>query len=126
DAWWLLGIDGEGRGSGVEVVEWRENEESGVVESWRVNRFGCYSSQFKSWEGDRSSSKLSRDQTSNSNSSMNPIPKGRIRRSSKQKVENSNFKENPLPPVLMAEIKLWHKILFHPRLQPPISSLSTV
>nr|GEW84435.1 hypothetical protein [Tanacetum cinerariifolium] len=22
DAWWLLGIDGEGRGSGVEVVEW--------------------------------------------------------------------------------------------------------
>nr|GFB24070.1 hypothetical protein [Tanacetum cinerariifolium] len=22
DAWWLLGIDGEGRGSGVDVVEW--------------------------------------------------------------------------------------------------------
>nr|GFA31347.1 hypothetical protein [Tanacetum cinerariifolium] len=22
DAWWLLGIDGEGRGSGVEVVKW--------------------------------------------------------------------------------------------------------
>nr|GEZ39855.1 hypothetical protein [Tanacetum cinerariifolium] len=21
-SWWLLGIDGEGRGSGVEVVEW--------------------------------------------------------------------------------------------------------
>nr|GFC45858.1 hypothetical protein [Tanacetum cinerariifolium] len=29
-AWWLLGIDGEGRGSGVEVVEWRENEERGL------------------------------------------------------------------------------------------------
>nr|GFC28880.1 hypothetical protein [Tanacetum cinerariifolium] len=51
DAWWLLGIDGEGRGSGVEVVEWRENGESGVVGSWREIRFWCYSSQFKSWEG---------------------------------------------------------------------------
>nr|GEX28204.1 retrovirus-related Pol polyprotein from transposon TNT 1-94 [Tanacetum cinerariifolium] len=46
DAWWLLGIDGEGRGGGVEVVEWRENGESGVVESWRENRFGCYSASY--------------------------------------------------------------------------------
>nr|GEW97826.1 retrovirus-related Pol polyprotein from transposon TNT 1-94 [Tanacetum cinerariifolium] len=45
-----------------------------------------------------SSSKLSRDQTSNPTSSTNTTPKGRIRRSSKQKVENSNFEEN-LPPV---------------------------
>nr|GEZ42049.1 reverse transcriptase domain-containing protein [Tanacetum cinerariifolium] len=45
-----------------------------------------------------SSSKLSRDQTSNPTSSTNPSPKGRIRRSSKQKVENSNFEENPLSP----------------------------
>nr|GEX04361.1 hypothetical protein [Tanacetum cinerariifolium] len=45
-----------------------------------------------------SSSKLSRDQTSNPTSSTNPTPKGRIRRSSKQKVENSNFEEH-LPPV---------------------------
>nr|GEV48178.1 hypothetical protein [Tanacetum cinerariifolium] len=45
-----------------------------------------------------SSSKLSRDQTSNPNSSTNPTPKGRIRRSSKQKVENSNFEEH-LPPI---------------------------
>nr|GEY51976.1 reverse transcriptase domain-containing protein [Tanacetum cinerariifolium] len=44
-----------------------------------------------------SSSKLSRDQTSNPTSSTNPTPKGRIRRSTKQKVENSNFEENPLP-----------------------------
>nr|GEX23453.1 reverse transcriptase domain-containing protein [Tanacetum cinerariifolium] len=52
----------------------------------------------------RSSSKLSRDQTSNPTSSTNPTPKGRIRRSSKQKIENSNFEENPLPPeVPMAE-----------------------
>nr|GFA45436.1 reverse transcriptase domain-containing protein [Tanacetum cinerariifolium] len=61
-----------------------------------------------------SSSKLSRDQTSNSNSSMNPTPKGRIRRSSKQKVENSNSEENPLSPVPMAEIKLWHNYSKHP------------
>nr|GEU93689.1 hypothetical protein [Tanacetum cinerariifolium] len=46
----------------------------------------------------RSSSKLSCDQTSNPTSSMNPTPKGRIRRSFKQKVENSNFEEH-LPPV---------------------------
>nr|GEV39981.1 reverse transcriptase domain-containing protein [Tanacetum cinerariifolium] len=46
----------------------------------------------------RSSSKLSRDQTSNPTASTNPTPKGRIRRSSKQKVENSNFEEH-LPPV---------------------------
>nr|GEX47710.1 reverse transcriptase domain-containing protein [Tanacetum cinerariifolium] len=49
-----------------------------------------------------SSSKLSRDQTSNPTSSTNPTLKGRIRRSSKQKVKNSNFEENPLPPILMA------------------------
>nr|GEX94784.1 reverse transcriptase domain-containing protein [Tanacetum cinerariifolium] len=47
-----------------------------------------------------SSSKLSRDQTSNPTSSTNPTPKGRIRRISKQKVENSNFEEH-LPPVAM-------------------------
>nr|GEY03968.1 reverse transcriptase domain-containing protein [Tanacetum cinerariifolium] len=41
-----------------------------------------------------SSLKLSRDQTSNPTSSTNPTPKGRIRRSSKQKVENSNFEEH--------------------------------
>nr|GEV01760.1 reverse transcriptase domain-containing protein [Tanacetum cinerariifolium] len=45
-----------------------------------------------------SSSKLSRDQTSNLTSSTNPTPKGRIHRSSKQKVENANFEEH-LPPV---------------------------
>nr|GEU41047.1 reverse transcriptase domain-containing protein [Tanacetum cinerariifolium] len=46
----------------------------------------------------RSSSKLSRDQTSNPTSSTNPTPKCQIHRSSKQKVENSNFEEH-LPPV---------------------------
>nr|GEY84007.1 hypothetical protein [Tanacetum cinerariifolium] len=53
DAWWLLGIDGEGRGSGVEVVEWRENGESGVVESWQENRFGCYSASYFKRGGDK-------------------------------------------------------------------------
>nr|GEX07543.1 hypothetical protein [Tanacetum cinerariifolium] len=48
----------------------------------------------------RSSSKLSRDQTSNPTSSTNTSPKGRTRRSSKQKVKNSNFEEH-LPPVAM-------------------------
>nr|GEV12860.1 reverse transcriptase domain-containing protein [Tanacetum cinerariifolium] len=62
-----------------------------------------------------SSSKLSRDQTSNLTSSTNPTPKGRIRRSSKQKVENSNFEENPLPPeVPMAENQTMAQLLQAP------------
>nr|GEX58951.1 reverse transcriptase domain-containing protein [Tanacetum cinerariifolium] len=49
------------------------------------------------------SSKLSRDQTSNPTSSTNPTPKGRIRRSSKQKVENSNFEEHLTPVATMTD-----------------------
>nr|GEW73777.1 reverse transcriptase domain-containing protein [Tanacetum cinerariifolium] len=45
---------------------------------------------------------------------MNPTPKGRIRRSSKQKVENSNFEENPLPPVPMAENQTMAQLLQAP------------
>nr|GEX09091.1 reverse transcriptase domain-containing protein [Tanacetum cinerariifolium] len=48
----------------------------------------------------RSSSKLARDQTSNPISSTDPTPKGRIRRSSKQKVENSHFEENLTPDTM--------------------------
>nr|GEV03861.1 retrovirus-related Pol polyprotein from transposon TNT 1-94 [Tanacetum cinerariifolium] len=44
---------GEGRGSGVEVVEWRENGESRVVDSWRENRFGCYSASYFKRGGDK-------------------------------------------------------------------------
>nr|GEV15096.1 reverse transcriptase domain-containing protein [Tanacetum cinerariifolium] len=61
-----------------------------------------------------SSSKLSRDHTSNLTSSTNPTPQGRIRRSSKQKVENSNFEENPLPPVPMAENQTMAQLLQAP------------
>nr|GEW31944.1 reverse transcriptase domain-containing protein [Tanacetum cinerariifolium] len=61
-----------------------------------------------------SSSKLSRDQTSNSTSSTNPTPKVHIRRSSKQKVENSNFEENPLQPVPMAENQTMAQLLQAP------------
>nr|GEY05206.1 hypothetical protein [Tanacetum cinerariifolium] len=49
-ACWLLGIDGEGRGNGV---DWRENEESRVVYSWRENRFGCYSASYFKRGGDK-------------------------------------------------------------------------
>nr|GEY40108.1 reverse transcriptase domain-containing protein [Tanacetum cinerariifolium] len=45
-----------------------------------------------------SSSKLTRDQTSNPTLSTTTTPKGRTRRGSKQKVENYNLEEN-LPPV---------------------------
>nr|GEV07956.1 putative ribonuclease H-like domain-containing protein [Tanacetum cinerariifolium] len=60
------------------------------------------------------SSKHFRDQTSNSNSSTNPTPKGHIRRSSKQKVENSNFEKNPLSPVPMAENQTMAQLLQAP------------
>nr|GEW53044.1 reverse transcriptase domain-containing protein [Tanacetum cinerariifolium] len=61
-----------------------------------------------------SSSKLSRDQTSNPTSSTNPTPKGRIRRSSKQKVENSNFEENLPPEVPMADNRTMAQLLQAP------------
>nr|GEW95091.1 uncharacterized mitochondrial protein AtMg00810-like [Tanacetum cinerariifolium] len=61
-----------------------------------------------------SPSKLSRDQTSNPTSSTNPTPKGRIRRSSKQKVENSNFEENRLPLVPMAKNQTMAQLLQAP------------
>nr|GFB22033.1 reverse transcriptase domain-containing protein [Tanacetum cinerariifolium] len=60
------------------------------------------------------SSKLSRDQTSNSTSSMNPNPQGCIRRSSKQKVENFNFKENLPPEVPMADNRIMAQLLQAP------------
>nr|GFB19334.1 reverse transcriptase domain-containing protein [Tanacetum cinerariifolium] len=45
---------------------------------------------------------------------MNPTPKGRIRRSSKQKDENSNFEENPLPLVPMAKNQTMAQLLQAP------------
>nr|GEW59684.1 reverse transcriptase domain-containing protein [Tanacetum cinerariifolium] len=51
----------------------------------------------------RSSSRLTRDQTSNPTSATNTTPKGRNRRSSKQKVENSNLEEHLPPIVTMAD-----------------------
>nr|GEW91415.1 reverse transcriptase domain-containing protein [Tanacetum cinerariifolium] len=62
----------------------------------------------------RSSSKLSRDQTSNPTSSTNPTLKGRICRSSKQKGKNSNFEENPLTHVPMAENQTMAQLLQAP------------
>nr|GEY13069.1 hypothetical protein [Tanacetum cinerariifolium] len=50
-----------------------------------------------------SSSKLARDQTSNPTSFANPTPKGQIRRSPKQKVENSHFEENLTPVATMTD-----------------------
>nr|GEX05359.1 uncharacterized mitochondrial protein AtMg00810-like [Tanacetum cinerariifolium] len=41
DAWWLLGIDGEGRGSGVEVVGWTGEEERVVCGVGRKIGFGA-------------------------------------------------------------------------------------
>nr|GEW79498.1 hypothetical protein [Tanacetum cinerariifolium] len=61
-----------------------------------------------------SSSKLARDQTSNPTSSTNPTPKGQIRRSSKQKVENSHFEENLTPVDTMTDNRTMAKMLRAP------------
>nr|GEV40493.1 reverse transcriptase domain-containing protein [Tanacetum cinerariifolium] len=71
--------------------------------------------ELASYKAVMSSSKLSYDQTSNPTSSTNPTPKGRIRRSSKQKVENSNNAEDTLPPpVPMAENQTMAQLLQAP------------
>nr|GEW45358.1 hypothetical protein [Tanacetum cinerariifolium] len=62
----------------------------------------------------RSSSKFSRDQTSNPTSSTNTTPKGRTRRSSKQKAENSNFEEHLPPIATMADTRTMAEMLRAP------------
>nr|GEV18380.1 reverse transcriptase domain-containing protein [Tanacetum cinerariifolium] len=62
----------------------------------------------------RSSSKLSRDQTSNPTSSTNPTPKGQIRRSFKQKVENFNFEEHLTPVATMTDNRTMDEMLRAP------------
>nr|GFA76380.1 reverse transcriptase domain-containing protein [Tanacetum cinerariifolium] len=61
-----------------------------------------------------SSSKLTRDQTSNPTSSTNPTLKVRIRRSSKQKVENSHFEERLTLVDTMTETRTMAEILRAP------------
>nr|GEW98358.1 reverse transcriptase domain-containing protein [Tanacetum cinerariifolium] len=62
----------------------------------------------------RSSSKLVRDQTSNPTYSTNPNPKGRIRGSSKQKVENSHFEEHLTPVATMTDNRTMAEMLRAP------------
>nr|GEU32543.1 reverse transcriptase domain-containing protein [Tanacetum cinerariifolium] len=61
-----------------------------------------------------SSSKLARGQTSNPTSSTNPTPKGQIRRSSKQKVENSHFEEHLTPVATMTDNRTMAEMLRAP------------
>nr|GEW46321.1 reverse transcriptase domain-containing protein [Tanacetum cinerariifolium] len=61
-----------------------------------------------------SSPKLARDQTSNPTSSTNPTLKGRILRSSKQKVENSHFEEHLTPVATMIDNRTMAEMLSAP------------
>nr|GEU45530.1 hypothetical protein [Tanacetum cinerariifolium] len=61
-----------------------------------------------------SSLKLARNQTSNLTSSANPTPKGQIRRSSKQKVENSHFEEHLTPVATMTDNRTMVEMLRAP------------
>nr|GFA09778.1 reverse transcriptase domain-containing protein [Tanacetum cinerariifolium] len=58
--------------------------------------------------------KLARDQTFNPTSSTNPTLKGRIRRSSKQKVENSHFEERLTPVDTMTDNRTMAQMLRAP------------
>nr|GEV13100.1 reverse transcriptase domain-containing protein [Tanacetum cinerariifolium] len=62
----------------------------------------------------RSSSRLTRDQTSNPTSSTNTTPKGHTSRSSKQKVENSNLEEHLPPIATMADQRTMAQLLQAP------------
>nr|GEV90054.1 hypothetical protein [Tanacetum cinerariifolium] len=62
----------------------------------------------------RSSSRLINDQSSNPTSSTNPNPKGRNRRRSKQRVENSNLEEHSPPVVTMADQRTMAELLRAP------------
>nr|GEW62877.1 hypothetical protein [Tanacetum cinerariifolium] len=62
----------------------------------------------------RSSSRLTRDQSSNPTSSTNTTPKGRNRRSSKQRVESSNLEEHLPPVVTMAANRTMAELLRAP------------
>nr|GFB15288.1 reverse transcriptase domain-containing protein [Tanacetum cinerariifolium] len=62
----------------------------------------------------RSSSKLARDQTSNPTSFANPTPKGRIRTSSKQKVENSHIEDHLTPVATMTDNRTTAEMLRAP------------
>nr|GEW03521.1 reverse transcriptase domain-containing protein [Tanacetum cinerariifolium] len=61
-----------------------------------------------------SSLRLTRDQTSNPTSATNTTPKGRNRRSSKQKVKNSNLEEHLPPVVTMADNRTMAELLHVP------------
>nr|GEU54967.1 hypothetical protein [Tanacetum cinerariifolium] len=62
----------------------------------------------------RSSSRLISDQTSNPTSSTNPNPKGRNRRRSKQRIENSNLKEHSTPIDMMTDQRIMTELLRAP------------
>nr|GFD32676.1 reverse transcriptase domain-containing protein [Tanacetum cinerariifolium] len=62
----------------------------------------------------RSSSRLVSDQSSNPTSSTNPNQKGRNRRHSKQRVENSNLEEHFHPVVTMADQRTMAQLLQAP------------
>nr|GEU36986.1 reverse transcriptase domain-containing protein [Tanacetum cinerariifolium] len=62
----------------------------------------------------RSSSRLTPDQSSNPTSSTNTNPKGRNRRSSKQRVEDSNLEEQSHPVVTMADNRTMAEMLCAP------------
>nr|GEU64647.1 putative reverse transcriptase domain-containing protein [Tanacetum cinerariifolium] len=93
----------------------QEKEEAYAVREAWAHSIGLSQAVYFELQTHReSSSKLARDQTFNSTSSMNHTPKGRIRRSSKQKVENLNFEEHLTPVAMMTDNRTMAEMLRAP------------
>nr|GEZ05416.1 hypothetical protein [Tanacetum cinerariifolium] len=92
------------------VKEYQEKDKIGS----KPDKNGKRGEAGKSQKQLQSSSKLARDQTSNPTSSTNPTPKGRIHRSSKQKVENSHFEEHLTPVATMTDNRTMAEMLHAP------------
>nr|GEU40376.1 hypothetical protein [Tanacetum cinerariifolium] len=91
----------------VQVKEYQEKDKIGSKPDKNKKRGEAGKSQ-------KSSSKLARDQTSNPTSSENPTLKGQIRRSSKQKVENSYFEVHLTPVAMMTDNRTMAEMLRAP------------
>nr|GEU56066.1 reverse transcriptase domain-containing protein [Tanacetum cinerariifolium] len=107
----LLHIPGEKK---KQQFQYQDHELT-KLKNFNDQRLSTDSSENRSvWMHPRSSSKLARDQTSNPTSSTNPTPKGRIRRSSKEKVDNSHFEEHLTPVDTMTDNRTMAEMLRAP------------
>nr|GEU63373.1 reverse transcriptase domain-containing protein [Tanacetum cinerariifolium] len=110
----LFSLDNEDKASLENKSTWLKKDQEKDKIGSKPDKNGKRGEAGKSQKELQSSSKLARDQTSNPTSSSNPTPKGRIRRSSKQKVENSHFEERLTPKDTMTDNRTMAQMLRAP------------